>query len=60
MGITVGLIVVLLIIALIIAFVPGLDPTLKKLLLAVGIIATVVWALIVLGLVGGNTTTIRL
>ncbi len=44
---TIGVIIVIAVVALILWLVPNVDATLKKLLIAVAVIVTVVWAIYV-------------
>lgn len=47
------LLAVIIIIAVVLWLVPGIDPTLRKLLIAVAVVAFIAWLLYILGLFDG-------
>lgn len=50
------LILAIIAVAICLYFFPGIDPTLRKLLIGICVVLFIIWILVVLGLIGGGST----
>ena len=52
------LLVIIIVVGVALWLIPGIDPTLRKILIAVCVVAFLVWLLFLLGVIGGGGTVI--